>query len=70
MPVSVLTRLSVTPPALLELGKLHWRMSCETYGFGERHCQKLYGLDIPNSAALLAANGIAASPPFEDGDGR
>jgi hypothetical protein len=32
--------------------------------------EELYGLGISNSLSLAPENGIAASPPFEDGDGR
>ena len=41
-----------------------------SYGLGDRHCQKLKGLGTPKSPSLLAANGNAASPPLDDGDGR
>jgi hypothetical protein len=41
-----------------------------SYGFGDRQCQKLNGLDTPKSPSLLAAKGIAASPPLDEGDGR
>jgi hypothetical protein len=41
-----------------------------THGFGDRHCQKLYGRGISKSLSFAPENGIAASPPFEDGDGR
>ena len=52
------------------VSSLHAPYSCiETYGFGDFHCQKLYGLE-PTSVLLTPENGKAASPPFEAGDGR
>jgi hypothetical protein len=44
--------------------------NCDTYGLGDRHCQKLYGLATPNSPSRWATNGVAASPPLDDGPGR
>lgn len=43
--------------------------SCKTYGFGDRHCQKLYGLETPSSPSLAPAKGMCDSPPFDDGAG-